>query len=148
MKYLIFCFMSLVFIGLVSCDRGVDSPRGFNLPEGNVTNGKLVFTKYDCSSCHMLKGFTQPDNPQFSVKLGGNTTQIKTYAELVTSVINPSHKFSRQYSLSIYKDGEHSKMTVYNDVMTVTELVDLVEFLQPQYKLVVPSRDGYRHYGY
>lgn len=140
--------MSLILIILISCDSGPDSPRGFSLPEGDVEIGKLVFTKYECSSCHMLKGFTQPDKPEFSIKLGGNTSRVKTYAELVTSVINPSHKISRQYSTSNYTDGGQSKMTVYNDVMTVTELIDLVAFLQPQYKIVVPRRTGYPYYDY
>jgi predicted cupin superfamily sugar epimerase len=29
-----------------------------------------------------------------SIALGGEKTKIVTYAELVTSIINPSHKFS------------------------------------------------------
>ena len=148
MKYFIVCIMSLVLVALASCEMGKDSPRGFNLPEGDVEKGKLVFTKYECRSCHVLKGFTQAENPQLSVKLGGKTTRVKTYAELVTSVINPSHKFSMPYTGSAYKDGDQSKMTLYNDVMTVTELIDLVTFLQPEYKIVVNRRTGYPSYVY
>ena len=42
MKYtpLIVCL-----IALTGCDKGVDSPRGFSLPEGNAEQGKTVFLK-------------------------------------------------------------------------------------------------------
>lgn len=45
MKYtlLIACLMALA-----GCDKGVDSPKGFSLPEGNAEQGKAVFLKYKC----------------------------------------------------------------------------------------------------
>jgi sulfur-oxidizing protein SoxX len=39
-------------------------------------------------------------------------------------------------------------MTIYNDVMTVTELVNLVTFLQSNYELVPYQRTNYQFYGY
>ena len=62
---------------------------------------------------------------------GGKVTSIKTYAELVTSVINPSHKIAKGYASSSVQRAGTSLMRNYNDVMTVTELTDLVTFLQP-----------------
>ncbi|MEY8200285.1 MAG: cytochrome C, partial [Colwellia sp.] len=108
--------------------------------------------KYQCLACHHINGL-EPlpglnDNPEFSVFLGGKSTKVKTYADLLTSVINPSHKFARGYKLdSIQSDGV-SKMTVYNDVMTVTELVNLVTFLQSNYELVPHRGSDYQYYGY
>ncbi|GAA0374893.1 hypothetical protein GCM10009092_43910 [Bowmanella denitrificans] len=132
---------------LLSCSQGADSPRGFSLPEGNPAKGELVFRKYQCLACHSLKGFeddsTEKQLPT-PVRLGGNVSQIKTYAELVTSVINPSHKIAQHYVPSMVSDDQgHSKMRNYNDLMTVSELVDLVAFLQPQYQLVPYRRTDY-----
>jgi mono/diheme cytochrome c family protein len=152
MKYSILCLFAFVAVGLFSCDMGPESPKGFSLPEGNSDEGKLVFLKYQCLACHALEGLEplpeQSNNPKFSVFLGGGKTEVKTYADLLTSVINPSHKFAKGYTLdSIQADGV-SQMTVYNDVMTVTELVNLVTFLQSNYELIPFKRSDYPYYGY
>jgi hypothetical protein len=103
--------------------------------------------KYQCLACHNLEGFAYDMvNKEFDlpVVLGGTSTQIKTYAELVTSVINPSHKLANNYQLALTQQDGVSKMLVFNDAMTVTELVNLVTFLQPKYK--VPNYE-YTYYG-
>ena len=48
---------------------------------------------------------------------------MQTYADLVTSIINPSHRIAKGYSKSEVMDGKQSKMYNYNDVMRVSELV-------------------------
>ena len=69
---------------------------------------------------------------------------MKTYGELVTSIINPSHKVSAKYAqeFSVTNPDGSSKMERfgfnYNYAMSVQELVDVVTFLQSEYKLVVP----------
>jgi hypothetical protein len=151
MKYLSLCLFTLGTTILVGCESGPESPRGFSLPEGDVSNGKAVFLKYQCLSCHELAGIEQPDimdNPVLSVKLGGTSSFVKTYAELVTSIINPSHIIAQDYSRSMVQTDGESKMIVYNDLMTVTELVDIVTFLQPYYELVPYSQTDYRFYKY
>lgn len=131
---------------LVGCSQAPTDPRGFSLPLGSVEKGEEVFTWYRCMSCHQLEGF---DDTVFEaeiaqkVLLGGERTRVKTYAELLTAVINPSHKLTEGYIKDNVSDNGRSKMEVYNDVMTVTELVDLVAFLQPHYK-VKPAQ--YTHY--
>jgi hypothetical protein len=134
---------------LFSCDKGVDSPRGFSLPKGNIETGKAVFLKYECLACHTLKGVV--DNrivkqKDIAITLGGAKTQIVTYAELVTSIINPSHKFSNQHLPKVKTSAGKSKMKVFNDVMTVTELVDLVSFLQTNYTLTPYKKTKYQYY--
>jgi len=141
--------LTAVTVILTGCGSGVESPSGFSLPEGDVNNGKSVFIKYQCLSCHQLDGIAPTgitDNPELSVKLGGKTSKIRTYAELVTSVINPSHKIAKGYPKSALQLGGISKMTNYNDVMTVSELVDLVVFLQSHYELTPYPRTEYRYY--
>ncbi|GGD60938.1 hypothetical protein GCM10011357_15270 [Lacimicrobium alkaliphilum] len=135
---------------LGACTQGPDSPRGFSLPEGDPQAGEAVFIAYQCLACHSLKGYEDTDiAPQLDKKvpLGGDVTKIKTYAELVTSVINPSHKIAMGYKREGYTDEQgQSKMRNYNDVMTVTEMVNLVAFLQPQYQLKPFNRTNYPQY--
>jgi sulfur-oxidizing protein SoxX len=151
MKNLLLGMLAVVATAIGGCDTGVKSPRGFSLPEGNSDNGKAVFIKYQCLSCHQLEGVEQADimkNPELSIKLGGKSVVVKTYAELVTSIINPSHKIARGYPKSLVQVDKMSKMAVYNDIMTVTELVDVVVFLQSQYELIPHTRTEYRFYEY
>jgi hypothetical protein len=137
---------------LFSCDLGPESTKGFSLPEGNNESGKMVLLKYQCLACHNIKGIQTPvdqkDNSEFSIRLGGKSIHVKTYADLLTSVINPSHKFARGYKLDTIQSDGISKMTNYNDVMTVTELVNLVTFLQSNYELIPYRRTNYQNYGY
>ena len=64
-----------------------------------------------------------------TIAIGGMRTRIATYGELVTSVINPSHRVARRYR----DETGDSPMRNYNEAMTVAELIDLVAFLQTQY---------------
>ena len=103
--------------------------------------------KYQCLACHNLEGFAYDMvNKEFEppVLLGATSIRVTTYADLVTSVINPSHKLARNYQLALIQHDGVSKMLVFNDVMTVTELINLVTFLQPKYK--VPHYE-YTYYG-
>ena len=73
------------------------------------------------------------------IHLGGDVSTQKTYGDLVTSVINPSHKIARRYEQKSSAETGLSKMKNYNEVMTVQELIDLVTFLQSEYKVSIPS---------
>jgi hypothetical protein len=66
-------------------------------------------------------------------------TQVKTYGELVTAIINPSHKLATGYAKEVVAENSHSNMYNYNRHMTVQELTDIVMFLQPYYDVVVPE---------
>ena len=67
--------------------------------------------------------------------LGGKVARIKTYGELVTSIINPSHRLAKAYPSDEIQIEGRSRMLNYNDAMTVSELIDLVAFLQPRYEI-------------
>jgi hypothetical protein len=152
MKTLIW-FTSIILVSVMAaCSYGPDSPKGFSLPEGNVAMGEKVFMQYQCQACHSLEGYEDDslikefDTP---IPLGGTSSMVKTYGQLVTSVINPSHKLaSRSKSIEekITNDNGSSKMRVFNDVMTVQELIDLVAFLQPKYKVQPITYTNYGQY--
>ena len=116
----------------------------FVLPEGDADKGQELFVSYGCYNCHSVPNLDLPEgNGPVRVTLGGRVSKVKTYPELVTSIINPSHKFvPRRRPEEVSEDGE-SLMSVYNDVMTVTELVDIVAFLESRYEVL--ERPGYRY---
>ncbi|WP_375201240.1 c-type cytochrome [Hyphococcus sp.] len=134
MKKIVLC-VSLA-VALAGCDLRPTSSYGFRLPDGDAEKGKQVFAEKMCSSCHVIEGMEdlrEGMDPEMTVTIGGMTTQIDTYGQLVTSVINPSHRIARGYRSEDYVDDGESKMRNYNDELTVSELIDLVAFLQAQY---------------
>ena len=134
---------------LAGCDTGPTGSMGFTLPDGNAEQGRANYVDFGCNACHVSKEVPQMDTgaaAAISVTLGGETTRIKTYGELVTSVINPSHRVARRKSGDMADDSGKSKMVTYNDVMTVTELIDLVAFVQSQYTLSPYSNSNYPIY--
>ena len=134
---------------IAGCDTGPKSARGFSLPDGDAEAGKATFLSFRCYDCHTIKDVDLPvaEQPgQVLVNLGGKVGRIKTYGELVTSIINPSHRLAKGYAeANVAKEGK-SNMTVYNDVMTVRELIDLVAFLQSHYELRVYDHTVYSPY--
>jgi hypothetical protein len=139
----------ICFVLLTACGQDKHSPRGFSLPEGNVEAGKLTFSELQCNACHYTPDIEQlvTEEPSgISVELGGQLGHVKTYADLLTSIINPSHRLPINYPADMVAVEGESRMRNYNDVMTVEQLVNLVTYLQPHYKLMVPDRTAYRRY--
>ena len=129
-------------LGLSACEADRMSEKGFSLPEGNALAGREAFVYMHCHECHTVTGEEFPAlplaDPPF-VELGGKVTRVKTYGELVTAIINPSHKLAKGYPVEMVTNNNESKMPVYNGYMTVQELIDLVAYLQPQYDVVMPA---------
>ena len=137
----------LVFGGLflASCN---EQARGFALPSGEIDEGKITFTRLGCNECHSISEIEWSGGSDgLRIHLGGEVSSQKSYGELVTSVINPSHKIARRYQQKIFSEGGLSKMKNYNDAMTVQELIDIVAFLQSEYKVKTPPTTYYP-YGY
>lgn len=127
---------------LGACDRDPMSEKGFRLPDGDPVAGRAAFLYMQCNQCHTIDGETLPVVPDADppyVELGGPVTQVKTYGELVTAIINPSHKLAEGYAEEVVSEDGQSKMYVYNGYMTVQELIDIVMFLQPNYDVIVPE---------
>lgn len=140
MRWMSLCCLAPLF--LVGCDTGPKSPRGFSLPDGDVTAGQTVFVELDCVGCHTVKG-TELGAPAggraIEVELGGKVHRVRTYGELVTAIIHPSHDLAKGYDpAEVSRDGE-SLMSSKNDVMTVQQLIDLVAFLQSTYEEYLPK---------
>lgn len=120
----------------------------FALPEGDAGRGREAFIELQCHTCHSVADIEKAESdrsPPIHKKLGGQVSRVRSYEDLVTSIINPSHRLSARYpedmTSEIADEEGRSRMPSYNDVMTVRQLVDLVTFLEPQYEVRVPRRD-------
>jgi hypothetical protein len=133
---------------LSACD--VQS-AGFSLPQGDEATGGKIFVEMACNHCHSVVGREdlRPEGAAYmDVPLGGPSERIRTYGELVTSVINPSHRIAEGIQAEPLAIDGVSRMMNYNDVLTVTQLIHLVTFLEAQYELVPPSETEYVPYEY
>lgn len=113
--------------------------RGFALPEGDVEKGKVTYERLGCNECHSISEIEwKGGSDNLKIQLGGEVSKPKSYGDLVTSVINPSHKIARRYNPNSTTEEGLSKMNNYNEAMTVQELIDIVTFLQSEYKVKTP----------
>jgi hypothetical protein len=128
----------LITIFLAGCNR-LESGRGLRLPKGSAENGKAAFISLQCTECHTVAGMQLP-KPTIPadkvVELGGNVPRLRTVGDLLTSIIHPTQSVSFKLRNNA-GTAAPATMPVVNDVMTVTQLVDLVRFLQPRLR-----RDG------
>ena len=85
---------------LPGCEPSPKSAQGFRLPDGNAEQGKAAFVKLQCQTCHTVPGVELPppsSKSPITVVLGGEVIRVRTYGDLVTSLINPSHVVSENY---------------------------------------------------
>ncbi len=142
---------ALAIVFLTACGPGPG--REFALPPGDPDRGKAAFVELECNACHSIA-----DIPHLSIeeggsridkRLGGAVSRVKTYEELVTSIINPSHKLATRMRTDtlteVADESGRSRMRNYNDIMTVRQLIDLTEFLRGAYK-VQARRADYREF--
>lgn len=140
--------VALSALTFISACSPVDSGQAsIYLPEGDRANGEALFVTLGCAGCHNVVGADLPEPAEAGpvrVLLGSKTSGRRmSYGQLVTSVVNPSHKLAARYrSSEVSADGE-SLMTSYNDIITVTQLTDLVAFLQAHYETA--DRPGYQY---
>jgi len=131
---------------LSACEE-VEQHRGqIHLPEGDAAIGQQEFVALGCVGCHTVIGAELPEQAEpgpVRVVLGSQTRRKMSYEQLVTSIVNPSHRISRRYRKDDVTEEGQSLMASYNDVMTVTQLTHLVAFLQQHY--VESGRTGYTY---
>ena len=134
-KTLVPVMTAACLFALAAC--GNSQSRGFTLPEGDPVAGQRTFIDLGCNWCHTVEGVTglreDIDEPELTIPLGGERARVYSYGELVTSVINPSHKISQPYLEGRTRPDGGSLMVNYNDVMTVQEMTDIVTFLEQHY---------------
>lgn len=123
------------------------SARGFRLPDGNADAGRAAFVQLRCHTCHTVAGIDAKfeGTGAATVPLGGNTLRVRTYGDLVTSIINPSHRIPRGDAANQLAPGGVSLMEIgqLNDTLTVRQLIDLVAFLQTTYQVQPPDINPY-----
>jgi len=122
----------------------------FPIQNGDVERGKAAFVALGCPQCHTVAGVDLPEwkGTRFiSMPLGGEVRFVKTYADIVTSIINPNHVISEKY-LEMLPANQRSRVNVspmfINPEMRVVELIDIVTFLNSRYTLL----PGYTPYYY
>lgn len=144
---LVLVLAGAVIMGAVGCRPAAKSGRGFQLPGGNAALGKQAFVDLKCFRCHRVDGVadlpspTEPANKV--IVLGGEVSQVRTYGRLMTSIIHPSETISEKMINRSAKPVTESPMPVANDKMTVSQLINLITFLQPRYRELQPLYEQY-----
>lgn len=143
-KLLSSLFATLAIGALTGCNP---QAKGFALPPGDAERGKEAFLAMGCNACHSIDNsiekLEEGGDAQIHVVLGGQVTRVKTYGDLVTSIINPNHRLSRGTDPTTIDSFGQSKMPTYNEVMTVQQLLDLTSLLQASYKVWIPDYGPY-----
>jgi sulfur-oxidizing protein SoxX len=137
---------------LAGCRTYPDYSSDFRFPiqSGDVAQGRTAFVSLGCPQCHTVKGdelsgFT--GTRFISLELGGELIFAKTYADIVTSIINPNHVISEKYLEqlpSVQRNRTNTSPMYMNPNMKVTELIDIVAYLNSKYSLL----PGYTEYYY
>jgi hypothetical protein len=134
---------SLLLLILVSCATHPDYATQFRFPIewGSIAEGQTAFVDLECHQCHTVNDVDlvpyEGESPVM-LELGGTIVYAKTYADLVTSIINPNHVVSEEYLDTLPRDERRGATTVmsFDDQMTVAQLIDLVTFLNSRYVLM------------
>jgi len=142
----------LLLVFLSGCRTYPDEIGSFRFPilDGDIQEGRDAFVRLECNQCHVVDGVQLPafSGPRpVTVELGGEMYFAKTYGDLVTSIINPDHVLSDEYldqlPSEVRRRTNSSPMYMKED-MLVTELIDIVAFLNSRYRLL----PGYTEYYY
>ena len=115
----------------------------FPVQEGDIDAGRQAFIDHRCHQCHSVAGVRMPPLAGASppiLELGGETSLAKSYAELLTSVINPNHVISERYREQLLLEAtiplESPMPMPHIERMSVRQLIDLVAFLDSRYVLI------------
>ena len=128
---------------LMTASCAYDPSFGFPVASGNVDAGRQAFIDHRCHQCHSVDGVSLPALAGASdvmLELGGETSIVRSYGGLMTSIINPDHEISGAYRDRLALDAQvplESPMPMpHIDNMTVRQLIDLVAFLDSRYVLI------------
>lgn len=133
-------------VALAGCQRPTPAEAQIVLPDGDAARGQQAFVELGCPACHQVADTDLPEaeaEGPVTIHLGGRVSRIKTYGDLVTSVINPSHKLARSFRRNELAADGQTIMEPVNDVMTVSQLIDIVTFLESKYEVM--PRPTYRY---
>ena len=122
---------------VLSAGESAGSPKlpsgwKFTLPAGDPVAGRAAFEKMECYSCHKVPGSDLPaERSSGGVGPDLGPAYGKLPREFLAESIIDSHKYISG-TLEQYKglDKVSSKMGDYSGIMSVRELLDIVEFLK------------------
>jgi cytochrome c1 len=108
------------------------TPAGWRFiwPAADAARGRDVFAKYECFSCHEVRGERFPV-PKDAGNVGPELAAMGPAHEaeyFVEAVINPNAVVERGKGYEAADSS--SKMPSFNDTLTVQELLDLVAYLK------------------
>jgi len=140
---LLYCLLPAVILAGCAVEQYTREDFRFPILNGDIDQGRNSFVALGCHQCHSVNGVDLPVYPGESplqLELGGEIIYVKTYGELVTSIINPNHVISEKY-LDSLDSGARQLLTSpmpFKREMTIEQLVDVVTFLNSRYVLLQP----------
>ena len=149
MKTILAMALAAVVLLGTGCGENLQSASRFELPRGNPEQGKAAFVALNCTECHSVAGVADLPKPTVSedrvIMLGGEVGRLRTVGDLLTAIVHPSFSISEKMNVPKGKGPVETPMREVNDRMTVRQMIDLVSFLQPQYKQLPPP-DNLEYY--
>lgn len=148
-KIFLITLVGCLFLSGCRTDPNTFGSFRFPILNGDIERGQEAFVKLECHQCHVVDGVDLPNysGRPLTVELGGELYFAKSYGDLVTSIINPDHVISQDYldqlPRAVRRQTTSSPMYLKED-MLVTELIDIVAFLNSRYSLL----PGYIEYYY
>jgi mono/diheme cytochrome c family protein len=102
----------------------------FAWPKGDPARGREVFAKFECFTCHEVRGERFPA-PSDAASVGPELSQMGPLHDaeyFAEAIINPGAVIEKGKGYQA-PDGS-SKMPSYNDTITVQEVADVVAYLR------------------
>lgn len=137
--------VSIVAVVVAAC---VSNPA-FPIQEGDIGRGRQAFIDHRCHQCHSVSGVRLPaldGAGPIQLELGGEIVAVRSYVDLMTSIINPNHIISETYREQLSLEGSvplDSPMPMpHIERMSVRQLIDLVAFLDSRYVLIEDYDSG------
>lgn len=116
-----------------------DAPVGTKtvIPPGKAEAGRGLFVEKGCYQCHSAGSTKLPPvdlAPRLVIELGGDVHLKWSRDDYARAIMDPNHLVSEDYKIAMIRLGDHFKaenspMPTFADVLKVSELVDLVTFL-------------------
>ena len=132
--------LPVVMVGILAHGPAVASAAGmptnwrFTLPAGRASAGEQVFVRMECYSCHTVAGkrFGKPGANPGGIGPDLTADYAKLPREYLAESIVNFDRFAAhgQLKRSYLADDGTSRMGDYNDLLSIRELVDLVEFVK------------------